>query len=246
MQLSTFPLNQVMLMCFGLQQVKCHHSHYHYFNHQYHPNCLRQRITFTLDDPKLKSSLLNKNLKRQASRNWSWLSVCGSLGQSTVTFTRAKTNPCGGWMTAATRHPLTHFTGRDRAPHTAALMSSSTFPRYITFLMLFILHTSNIFYWPLQEEKLNLVRLNSPASRSWSWHLYIKSLLTLLALSSLTFAWMQPSREKSGGYFLLGSWGEVLLAQGTRPDSTQTLLTDGALLLAISNGRATATWQHGV
>lgn len=65
-----------------------------------------------------------------------------------------------------------------------------------------------------------------------------------LALGGVTLARTPASTEESRRYFLLGRWGEVLLAQGTRPDGAQPLLAKTERF--ISDGRATATRQYGV
>lgn len=57
------PLNTPMWICFGLQQVKWHHSHYHQLNDQHHANCLHRRFTLTLGSPKLKIIIAEYKLK---------------------------------------------------------------------------------------------------------------------------------------------------------------------------------------
>lgn len=121
----------------------------------------------------------------------------------------------------------------------------STFPRYITFLKLFFFFNERYFYSPLQEDKLKVVTLYLPASRGSSWHLDMKSFRTLLALSCLTFAWMQPSTENSRRLFPLGEvrWSPFGTGYPTRQRAAAAHRRSAFL---ISNRRATATWQHGV
>lgn len=175
---------------------------------------------------------------------------------------RAKTNQAPGWE-AATRHPLTHFTRPQWAPHMTAPRSCGVSAS----------HNFSGAFNPTRIRKVFHQHKEWTADSAPSCHDSVLKLTRIPQLFRTSLfvklaSWVDAPRPGERDLWpgvtglrgepplfpLTGRWGEVLLARGTRPDSAQppplakrsALFGAGARPQHGSTGSNPAWWERSL